>query len=311
MAQEVTSSQAGEKLVIVGSGPAGLAAGVYAARAGLRPLVVEGMLAGGQLTKTDEVENYPGFEKPQTGLSLMAAMRAQAERAGVRFEMDEISAVDFTGPVKRLTGMMGEITADAVIVATGAGARWTGLPGENQYKNRGISACAVCDGAFFKGADVAVIGGGDTALGDALYLSRIANKVYLIHRRDAFRGAKVLAERVLATANITVLWNTTVASFEGDGQRLKSIKLSGDREIAVTGAFVAIGHDPQTGFLKGAVALDDAGYVKVDRTRTDVEGVFAAGDCADPFYKQAVIAAGAGAQAAIEAQHYLQERGLT
>ena len=309
-ANEMSEEKARENLVIIGSGPAGLAAGIYASRAGLKPLVIEGMLAGGQLTKTDEVENYPGFENPQTGLALMAAMRAQAERAGVRFEMDEISSVDFSSSVKRLSGMMGDITADAVIVATGAGARWTNLPGEDKYKNRGISACAVCDGAFFKGADVAVIGGGDTALGDALYLSRIARSVYLIHRRDAFRGTKVLAERVLNTPNITVLWNTTVSSFEGDGSRLTSLKLSGDREIAVTGAFVAIGHDPQTAFLKGAVDLDDAGYVKVERTRTDIAGVFAAGDCADPFYKQAVIAAGAGAQAAIEAQHYLQERGL-
>lgn len=305
MAQE----QVTENLVIIGSGPAGLAAGIYAARAGLKPLIVEGMLAGGQLTKTDEVENYPGFELPVTGMSLMTAMRRQAERSGVRFEMDEISSVDFSSGVKRLNGMMGSYSARSVIVATGASARWTGLPGETKYRSKGVSACAVCDGAFFRGADVAVIGGGDTALGDALYLSRIAKSVALIHRRGEFRGAKVLVERVKAAGNIALYLDTTVESFEGDGVRLGALKLSGGREIAVSGAFVAIGHEPQTAFLKGALELDEAGYVKVSATRTSAEGVFAAGDCADPFYKQAVIAAGAGAQAAIEAQHYLQEGG--
>lgn len=298
-----------ENLIIVGSGPAGLTAGIYAARAGLQPLIIEGMLAGGQLTETSEVENFPGFAEPVTGMALMAAMRAQAERSGVRFEMDEISSVDFSAAEKRLDGMMGSYFARSVIVATGASARWTGLPGEAKYKNRGVSACAVCDGAFFKGADVAVIGGGDTALGDALYLSRIARSVALIHRRDSFRGAKVLVERVKAAENITLFMETRVESFEGDGACLNALKLSGGREIAVTGAFVAIGHEPVTRFLAGAVELDEAGYVKVDGVKTNVEGVFAAGDCADPFYKQAVIAAGAGAQAAIEAQHYLQKGG--
>lgn len=298
-----------ENLVIVGSGPAGLAAGIYSARAGFKPLLIEGMLSGGQLTRTDEVENFPGYANPVSGMELMASMRAQAERAGVRFIMDEISSVDFSSPVKRLSGMMGEVYARAVIVATGADAKWTELPGEATYKNRGVSACAVCDGAFFKGADVAVIGGGDTALGDALYLSRVAKSVSLIHRRDAFRGAKVLAERVAAAGNIEIFWNTTVESFEGDGGRLSALKLSQGRKIDVAGAFVAIGHKPQTAFLGGALKLDDAGYIVSERTRTSVEGVFAAGDCADPFYKQAVIAAGTGAQAAIEAQHFLQEGG--
>ena len=296
-----------EELAIIGSGPAGLAAGIYAARAGLRPLVIEGMLAGGQLVQTHEVENYPGFAEPVGGQDLMSAMRLQAERAGVRFTMDEVTSVDFTGAEKKLAGMMGEVTARAVIVASGASAKWTGLPGEDMYRNRGISACAVCDGAFFRGKDVAVIGGGDTALGDALYLARLARTVTVIHRRDAFRGAKALADRVLATENISVAWNTTVKSFEGDGAALASLALSDGRTLAVSGAFVAIGHRPQTEFLKGAVDLDDAGYVAVDRTRTSAKGVFAAGDCADPFYKQAVIAAGAGAQAAIEAQRYIQE----
>ena len=296
-----------EELAIIGSGPAGLAAGIYAARAGLRPLVIEGMLAGGQLVQTHEVENYPGFADPVGGQDLMSAMRLQAERAGVRFTMDEVTSVDFTGSEKKLACMMGEVTARAVIVASGASAKWTGLPGEETYRNRGISACAVCDGAFFRGRDVAVIGGGDTALGDALYLARLARTVTVIHRRDAFRGAKALADRVLATENISVAWNTTVKSFEGDGAALASLALSDGRTLAVSGAFVAIGHRPQTEFLKGAVDLDDAGYVAVDRTRTSAKGVFAAGDCADPFYKQAVIAAGAGAQAAIEAQRYIQE----
>ncbi len=305
----MAKEQVVENLIIIGSGPAGLTAGVYAARAGLNPLIIEGMLAGGQLTKTDEVENYPGFEQPITGMALMASMRKQAERAGVRFEMDEISFVDFSSDIKRLDGMMGSYLARSIIVATGAGARWTNLPGEAKFKNKGVSACAVCDGAFFKDADVAVVGGGDTALGDALYLARIAKSVALIHRRGDFRGAKVLVERVKATDNITLYLNTTVESFEGEGARLGALKLSGDRTISVQGAFIAIGHEPQTSFLKGALELDEAGYVKVAATKTSSKGVFAAGDCADPFYKQAVIAAGAGAQAAIEAQHYLQEGG--
>ena len=294
-----------ENLVIVGSGPAGLTAGIYAARAGLSPLVIEGMLSGGQLTETAEVENFPGFAEAVSGLDLMTSMRIQAEKAGVRFVMDTIESVDFSGPVHRLFGKGGVYDAKCVIIATGATPRWTGLPGEDVYKYHGISSCAVCDGNFHRGKDVAVIGGGDTALADAIHLAKTCRTVTLIHRRDSFRGTKVLADRVLAAPNVKVLMNTEVVSFEGDGTKLESLRLSNGDTLKVSGAFVAIGHDPQTGFLDGAVDLDAHGYVRTDGVATNVAGVFVAGDCANPLYKQAVVAASTGAQAAQEAQHYI------
>ena len=299
-------------LVIIGSGPAGLTAAIYAARANLRPLVIEGMQAGGQLIQTAEVENFPGFVEPVGGAALMESMRKQAERCGVSFLMDEIQSVDFAGEVKKLATMMnGTLEAKAVIVCTGAAARWTNLPGERKYRNRGISACATCDGAFYKGKDVVVIGGGDTAMADALYLARLCASVTVVHRRDQFRASKVLGDRVLSTANIKVEWNTVVDEFLGDGKRLTGLRLKNVQtgelyDCLASGAFVAIGHDPTTAFLADQVARDAAGYVVVDRQqRTSVPGVFAAGDCADPFYKQAVIAAGAGAVAALEAESFL------
>lgn len=295
-----------ENVIIIGSGPAGLTAGIYTARAGLSPLVIEGMNALGQLVQTPEVENFPGFAEPVSGINLMTSMRKQAEKAGVRFAMDEISSVNFSGSELKLSGMAGDYTSKTVIIATGAEAKWTGIEGENTYRNRGISACATCDGAFHKGRSVAVIGGGDTALSDALYLSRICEKVTVIHRRGEFRGTKVLADQVLATPNIDVKWNTTVTSFEGDGKRLNAISLSDSDRLDVSGVFVAIGHAPKTAFLKGAVELDENGYIKVNNTHTSRPGVFAAGDCADPDYKQAVSAAGTGAEAALEVQRYLE-----
>ena len=297
---------ASENLVIVGSGPAGLTAGIYAARSGLSPLVVEGMLSGGQLTETAEVENFPGFPEAVSGLDLMTSMHVQAERAGVRFAMDAISSVDFSGPVLRLSGMAGDYEAKCVIIATGATPRWTGLPGEDTYKYHGISSCAVCDGNFHKGRDVAVVGGGDTALADAIHLAKICRSVTLIHRRDSFRGTKVLLDRVLAAPNLRVLKNTQVLSFDGDGKKLESLKLSSGETLHVSGAFVAIGPVPQTDFLKGALDLDEEGYVRTNGVDTSVPGVFVAGDCANPIYKQAVVAASTGAQAAQEAQRYLE-----
>ncbi|MBR1870787.1 MAG: FAD-dependent oxidoreductase [Kiritimatiellae bacterium] len=298
-------------IAILGSGPAGLTAAIYAARTGREVAVLDGLQQGGQLTQTAEVENFPGFAEPVAGIGLMNAMRAQAERCGAKFLLDEASSLEpHDGAPHTINTLTGEtIEAKAIIVATGATARWTALPGEAKYRNHGISACATCDGSFFKGGDVAVIGGGDTALGDALYLARICKSVTIIHRRDAFRAAKVLADRVAAAGNIAVEWNATVAEFTGDGRRLGGILLNGGKTLAVTGAFVAIGHAPQTAFLKGAVELDAHGYVKVDGTRTSVAGIFAAGDCADPQYKQAVVAAGRGAQAAIDADRWLQETG--
>jgi thioredoxin reductase (NADPH) len=298
-----------ENIVIVGSGPAGLTAGIYAARAGFAPLVIEGMLSGGQLTETAEVENFPGFAESVSGLDLMMSMRKQAEKAGVRFAMDAITSVDFSATPHKLEGMSKQYEAKCVIIATGATPRWTQLPGEDTYKYRGISSCAVCDGNFHRGKDVAVIGGGDTALADAIHLAKICATVTLIHRRDTFRGTKVLVDRVLATPNIKTLMNTEVLSFEGDEKKLNALKLSNGEVLSVSGAFVAIGHDPQTAFLKGALDLDEAGYVRTDGVKTSVAGVFAAGDCANPLYKQAVVAASTGAQAAQAAQEYLSESG--
>ena len=298
-----------ENIVIVGSGPAGLTAGIYAARAGFAPLVIEGMLSGGQLTETAEVENFPGFAESVSGLDLMMSMRKQAEKAGVRFAMDAITSVDFSATPYKLEGMSKQYEAKCVIIATGATPRWTQLPGEDTYKYRGISSCAVCDGNFHRGKDVAVIGGGDTALADAIHLAKICATVTLIHRRDTFRGTKVLVDRVLATPNIKTLMNTEVLSFEGDEKKLNALKLSNGEVLTVSGAFVAIGHDPQTAFLKGALDLDEAGYVRTDGVKTSVAGVFAAGDCANPLYKQAVVAASTGAQAAQAAQEYLSESG--
>ncbi len=299
-------------IIILGSGPAGLTAAIYAARANLRPLVIEGMQSGGQLIQTADVENFPGFVEPIGGAALMESMRKQAERCGVEFAMDEVTSVDFSGEVKRLATMMGgTLEAKAVIVCTGAAARWTGLPGETKYRGRGVSACATCDGAFYKGKDVVVIGGGDTAMADALYLARLCNSVTVVHRRDQFRASKVLADRVQSTANIRICWNSVVDEFLGDGKRLGALRLKdvntgATREVAASGAFVAIGHDPTTKFLAGQLELDAAGYVVVDHQRTSVKGVFAAGDCADPLYKQAIVAAGAGAMAALEAEAYIQ-----
>ena len=302
------------QVVILGSGPAGLTAAIYAARAGLEPLVLEGMQGGGQLTQTTDVENFPGFPEPIAGPALMEAMRRQAERCGAEFLLDEAQSADLSGDVKKLETMMnGTLEARAAIICTGAAARWTGLPGEATYRNRGVSACATCDGAFFKGKNVAVIGGGDTALGDALYLARMCPSVTVVHRRTAFRAAKVTADRVRATPNVTVAWNSVVDEFLGDGKRLSALRLrdveTGTvREIPVAGAFVAIGHAPNTRLVEGQVALDARGYVVVDHGKTSVPGVFAAGDCADPAYKQAVVAAGAGATAALEAEHFLAAR---
>lgn len=301
-------------VIIVGSGPAGLTAAIYAARANLQPVVVEGMLAGGQLTQTTDIENFPGFAEPLGGGALMEAMRRQAERCGAEFMMDEVQSVDFSGPVKKLETMMnGTLEARAVIIATGASARWTGIAGEAKYRGHGVSACATCDGSFFRDQDVAVIGGGDTAMGDALYLARMCRSVTVVHRRDTFRASKVMAERVIAAENISVAWNSTVDEFLGDGKKLTGLRLKSTvdgltREIAATGTFVAIGHDPVTGFLGDQVARDAAGYIVVDHGRTSVKGVFAAGDCADPFYKQAIVAAGAGATAALECERFLLEQ---
>ncbi len=300
-------------LIILGSGPAGCTAALYAARAGLKPLVLEGSQPGGQLTQTTDIENFPGLEKPVNGYDLVVSMRRQAERFGAVFEMDEAVGADFSGPVKKVETMVaGTLEARAVILATGASARWLGLPAEQALIGRGVSGCATCDGAFFRGKEVAVVGGGDVACEDALFLARLCSKVWLIHRRDALRASKVMADRVLASAVIEPIWDTVVddvldpAAGTVTAVRLRNVKDGSLRDLPISGLFVAIGHTPNTVFLKGAVDLDPRGYVAVrDGVRTSAEGVFAAGDVMDPDYKQAVIAAGAGAKAALEAERFL------
>lgn len=299
-------------IVILGSGPAGCTAAIYAARAGFKPLVLEGLQPGGQLTQTTDIENFPGFEQGINGYDLVITMRRQAERFGAVFEMDECIGADFSGEIKRLETMVnGTLEARSVILATGASARWLGLASEKALMGHGVSACATCDGAFFKGKEVAVNGGGDTACEDALFLSKLCKKVTLIHRRGALRASKVMADRVLETPNIEVAWHQTVvdildpAKGEVSAVRLRSTLDGSERLLPVSALFVAIGHTPNTAFLKGAVALDDHGYIVTDGVRTSVKGVFAAGDAQDPAYKQAIIAAGSGAVAALEAERYL------
>ncbi len=298
-----------ERLLILGSGPAGLTAAIYAARAGLSPLVIEGMQPGGQLVQTAEVENFPGFPEPVSGSELMDRMRKQAERCGARFAMDEAVAADLRSSPKKITlAVGGECEAGAVIICTGAAARWTGAPGEARLRGRGVSACATCDGAFFKGRDVAVVGGGDTALSDAIYLARICRSVTVVHRRDALRASKALQDRAKADPAIRFEWNAVPAEFLGgdrlEGLLLKDVATGATRVLKCDGAFVAVGHAPETAVFEGQIDMED-GYIATGGAKTSIPGVFAAGDVADRRYKQAIVAAGAGAAAALEAERYL------
>ncbi len=305
-----------ENIAILGSGPAGLTAAIYAARANLAPVVIEGLAPGGQLTQTAEIENFPGFPEPIGGLELMDRMRRQAERLGVRFVTDEAESVSFAdapgGAHRVALAFTGDtIETRALIVATGASARYLGLPSEQALKGHGVSGCATCDGAFFKGRDVAVVGGGDTALADALYLARLCKSVTVVHRRDAFRAAKATSDRVLATANIAVKWDSVVdevldvSAKTVTGLRLRNVKTGEASTLPVDGVFIAIGHSPNTALFKGLLELDEAGYIVAEHGRTNVPGVFAAGDVQDSRYRQAVAAAGSGCVAALEAERYL------
>lgn len=301
-----------EKVVIVGSGPAGLTAAIYAARANLQPLVIEGIQPGGQLTTTTHVENFPGFPESIDGSELVMRMRQQAERFGTRYVMDEVVGCDFKKrPLVLNLGGGGVLEAQSVIIATGASARYLGLASEQKLMGRGVSGCATCDGAFFRNQAVAVVGGGDTAMEDALFLSRIASQVTVIHRRAEFRASKIMAERVLKHDKIRVIWDTVVedvldvAKNEVTGLRLRNVKTGVVSELAVTGVFLAIGHRPNTGPFLGALEMDENGFIVTRHTRTAVAGVFAAGDVQDPAYKQAVSAAGSGCAAALEAERYL------
>ncbi len=306
------------QLLIIGSGAAGLTAAIYAARAGYEPVVLTGMQNGGQLTITTEVENYPGFAEAVQGPWLMEQMEAQARAVGTEIIFDTVTNVNFSAGAKNVNVDSGTTySCDAVIVATGASAKWLGLPSEEKFASKGVSACATCDGFFYRNRDVAVVGGGNTAVEEALYLSKIAKSVKLIHRRDELRAEKILQERLLATENITPIWNVTVDEILGDemgvnGIRLKSTTDDSLQNINVHGVFIAIGHDPSTKFLKGAIDLDDEGYIicPPGSVRTNVNGVFAAGDCVDKVYRQAVTAAGMGCMAALDAEKYLAEMAI-
>lgn len=304
-----------ENVVIIGSGPAGLTAAIYAARANLNPLLIEGPQPGGQLTQTTDIENFPGFAAPIGGFDLMQAMRAQAERMGVRLVMDEVTGCDLSASPKRLQlAAQGTLEARSVVVATGATARYLGLKSEQALIGKGVSGCATCDGAFYRNRRVAVVGGGDTAMEDALYLSHIASQVTVIHRRDAFRASRIMADRVLRHDKIRVIWNATVAEVmdvaKGSvtGVRLRDTRTQALSDLAIDGLFVAIGHTPNTAFLGGQLTLDPEGYLVADRTRTHLPGVFAAGDVQDRTYRQAVTAAGTGCMAALEVQRFLELR---
>lgn len=301
------------ELVIIGSGPAGYTAAVYAARAGLTPVVLAGSVtAGGALMTTTEVENFPGFVDGVQGPELMDAMRAQAERFGARIVYDDVIQLNLEGPVKTILAGAGEtFTAAAVILAMGSAYRKLGLPEEDRLSGHGVSWCATCDGFFFREKHIAVIGGGDSAMEEALFLTRFASKVTLVHRRNEFRASKIMVERVLADPKIEVAWDSEVAEILGDDQvtglLLKSTVDGSERSLDVTGVFVAIGHNPRSELVVDQVAIDADGYVTVSHpsTRTNLAGVFAAGDLVDHTYRQVITAAGTGCAAAQDAQHYL------
>lgn len=302
-----------ENVIIIGSGPAGLTSAIYTARARLEPLMIEGEEAGGQLMITTEVENYPGFEHGITGPELIAVMRKQAERFGTRFITRNVTKVDFSQrPFKVWIGDKPHLTK-SVIISTGASAQYLGLPSEKQYMSRGVSACATCDGAFFRDMEVGVVGGGDTAMEEAQFLTRFAKKVYVIHRRHEFRASKIMTERTLSNPKIQVLWNKEVAEVLGDGKNVTGLKLRDTKEgstkdLAVQGLFIAIGHKPTTGLFKGLLDMNETGYLvtKANSTYTNIEGVFAAGDVQDHVYRQAITAAGTGCMAAIDCERWLE-----
>jgi len=306
-----------QRVLIIGAGPAGYTAAIYAARANLSPTLVAGLQPGGQLTITTDVENYPGFADVIQGPWLMEQMEQQARHVGTRIEHDLITEVDFSTRPFRCQGDSGDVyLADAVIIATGAQARWLGLPSEQALQGRGVSACATCDGFFYRGKSVAVVGGGNTAVEEALYLTHHADRVTLIHRRDSLRAEKILQARLFANPKISVVWNSVVEEILGGGMpevvtgvRLRDTRMNETRDMAVDGVFIAIGHTPTTAIFTGKLAMDAEGYIRTTpgSTRTSVPGVFAAGDVQDKVYRQAVTAAGTGCMAALEAEKWLAE----
>ena len=311
-----TDANQHEHVIIIGAGAAGLTAGIYTARANLSPVIIAGLQPGGQMTITTDVENYPGFAEVIQGPWLMTEMQSQAENVGARVIYDLVTSLDTSARPFTVTFDSGKVmTADTVILATGAQARWLGLESEAAFNGRGVSACATCDGFFYKERDVAVIGGGNTAVEEALYLANICRSVTLVHRRDTLRAEQIMQDRLLKKDNITVEWNRSVAEVIGDESGVTELRLAStigeaDKDIPVHGMFVAIGHDPATQAFAGAVALDDEGYIIAEAggTRTSVDGVFAAGDCVDKIYRQAVTAAGMGCMAALDAERWLGEQ---
>ncbi|NJN41150.1 MAG: thioredoxin-disulfide reductase [Flammeovirgaceae bacterium] len=305
------------QVLIIGSGPAGYTAAIYAARAGLNPVLYTGGQPGGQLTITGDVENFPGYPKGINGPDMMVDLQQQAERFGTQVKYGLVTDVDFSSyPFKITVDEKDEVIADSVIVATGASAKYLGLPSETKFANKGVSACAVCDGFFFKGMDVAVVGAGDAAAEEATYLSKLCPKVYLIVRRDEMRASKIMQQRVLNNPKIEILWNTeTVEILGGEevtGVRVINNKTNETRDIPLKGFFLAIGHEPNTGIFKGKLTMDDSGYIKVKpgSTKTNVEGVFAVGDAADKVYRQAVTAAGTGCMGALDAEKFLAAKEM-
>ncbi len=304
-------------VLIIGSGPAGYTAAIYTARASLQPKLVTGMETGGQMTITTDVENYPGFADVIQGPWLMEQMQAQAEHVGTEMHNDVIATVDFSARPFKAVADSGDIyTADAVIIATGAQARWLGLETEEKFKGFGVSACATCDGFFYRGKEVAVVGGGNTAVEEALYLTNHADKVTLIHRRDELRAEKILQKRLMDHPKIETIWDSVVEEVLGEedplgvtGIRLRNVKTDAVSDLSVHGLFIAIGHSPATAIFKGHVAMDDEGYIVTapDSTATDIPGVFAAGDVQDRTFRQAVTAAGTGCMAALEAEKFIAE----
>ncbi len=304
--------------LIIGSGPAGYTAAIYAARANLKPVMYTGVEPGGQLMITTEVENYPGYPQGVQGPQMMEDFKIQAERFGTDVRYAIISKVDFTGPVHKVwTDAGDEIEADAVIIATGASAKWLGLESEKRLANKGVSACAVCDGFFFRNLDVAVVGAGDTAAEEALYLSKLCPNVHMIVRRDEMRASKIMQERVLNAKNITVHWNSMpeeiLGEHEVEGVRIVNRESGEKTTIPVKGFFVAIGHQPNTSIFQGWLDMDEAGYLipVPGSSKTKIEGVFVSGDAADKVYRQAVTAAGTGCMAALDAERYLAAKGIT
>jgi thioredoxin reductase (NADPH) len=301
-----------EDLIIIGSGPAGLTAALYTAREDFKPLVITGVNAGGQLLLTTTVENFPAFPDGVYGSELVDLMRKQAEKFGSRFVAEDVMSVDFSSKPFKVKTSSAEYQAKSVIVATGASAKWLGIPSEQRFIGKGVSSCATCDAPFFKNKNVVVVGGGDTAMEDSIFLTKFTNSVTIIHRRDAFRASKIMQERALSNPKIKVIWDSAIDEVLGDSKvtsiKIKNLKTGETQQMNIDGVFVAIGYQPNTKYLAGSLALDDQGYIITkDEVRTDIEGVFVAGDVADKKYRQAITAAGSGAKAALEAREYLQK----